>query len=72
MPGRLYEIRFPNGDFEMDAFTEKPPPEIGETLHRRGEQWKVVSKTAEEPFVVRVERVPDRGRVSRSQALGRG
>jgi len=36
MPGRLFEIRYPNGDFEMSAFTQQRPPEIGETLRRRG------------------------------------
>ena len=72
MPGRLFEIRFPNGDFEMDAFTQQAPPAIGETLRRRGKLWRVVSKTLEEPFVVRVEPVPDRGKVARSEALGGG
>jgi hypothetical protein len=61
MPGRLFEIRYPNGDFEMDALTQQPPPEIGETLRRRGQLWRVVSKTFDEPFIVRVEPVPDRG-----------
>ncbi len=72
MPGRLYEIRFPNGDFEIDAFTQKPPPEIGETLHRRGELWRVVSKSSEAPFVVQVEPVADLGKASGSSALDGG
>ena len=59
MPGRLFEIRYPNGDFEMNAFTQKPPPKIGETLRRRGKLWRVVSKTTYEPFVVQVEPVPE-------------
>jgi hypothetical protein len=40
MPGRLFEIRYPNGDFEMSAFTQQPPPEIGETLRRKGKLWR--------------------------------
>jgi len=70
MPGRLFEIRYPNGDFEMDAFTQRPPPEIGEMLRRRGQLWRVVSRTLDEPFVVRVEPVPDRGNAARFRALG--
>ncbi len=66
MPGCLFEIRYPNGDFEMSAFTQQRPPEIGETLRRRGKLWKVVSKTNHEPFVMRVEPLPDRGKADRS------
>ena len=72
MPGRLFEIRYPNGDFEMDAFTQQPPPEIGETLRRRGQLWRVVSKTFDEPFIVRVEPVPDRGKAAGTRPLGAG
>jgi hypothetical protein len=72
MPGRLFEIRYPNGDFEMSAFTQQRPPEIGETLRRRGKLWRVVSKTNYEPFVMRVEPVPDRGNAARSEARGGG
>ena len=70
MPGRLFEIRYPNGDFEMSAFTQQRPPEIGETLRRRGKLWRVVSKTNDEPFVMRVEPVPDRRNAARSEARG--
>ena len=72
MPGRLFEIRYPNGDFEMDAFTQQPPPEIGETLRRRGQLWRVVSKTFDEPFIVRVEPVSDRGKAAGTRPLGAG
>jgi len=72
VPGRLFEIRYPNGDFEMDAFTQQPPPEIGETLRRRGQLWRVVSKTFDEPFIVRVEPVPDRGKAAGPRPLGAG
>ena len=72
MPGRLYEIRFPNGDFEMSASRQHPPPAVGDVIDRRGTLWKVVSRTFDEPFVVRVEPVPDRGKATRSQASGDG
>jgi hypothetical protein len=72
MPGRLFEIRYPDGDFEIDAFTQQPPPSIGETLRRRGKLWRVVSKTTYEPFVMRVEPVPDRGKAAGSETRGDG
>jgi hypothetical protein len=72
MPGSLFEIRYPDGDFEMDAFTQQPPPQIGETLRRRGKLWRVVSKTTYEPFVVQVEPVPDQGKAARFEARGAG
>ena len=65
MPGRLYEVRFPNGDFEMSASRQHPPPAIGDILDRRGKLWLVVSKTLEEPFVVRVEPVDERRKAPR-------
>ena len=61
MPGRLFEIRYPNGDFELDAFSQRPPPAIGETIRRRGNLWKVVSRKDGQPVVIRVEPVPDPG-----------
>ena len=70
MPGRLFEIRSPNGDFEMSAVTQQRPTEIGETLHRSGRLWRVVSKTSYEPFVMRVEPVPERGTAARSKESG--
>jgi hypothetical protein len=65
MPGRIYEIRYPNGDFEIDAGTQRPPPVVGDTIWRRGEVWKVTSTDdTEKPVVVRVE--PD-GEAKRSR-----
>jgi hypothetical protein len=72
MPGRLFEIRYPNGDYEMDAFTQQAPPDVGETLRRRGRLWRVVSRTTYEPFVVQVQPVPERGNPPRSQTLSEG
>jgi hypothetical protein len=65
MPGRLFEIRYPNGDFEMDASRQHAPPAVGDILERRGRRWIVVTRTAEEPFVVRVEPADERRRAPR-------
>jgi hypothetical protein len=44
IPGRSFEIRFPDGDFEIDAGTRRPPPDVGDTLRRRGKLWKVTEE----------------------------
>jgi hypothetical protein len=66
MSGGVYEIRFPNGALEVGASTAHPPPEIGDILRRRGMLWKVVGRTRDEPFVVRVEPAYERRKVARS------
>jgi hypothetical protein len=43
MPGRSYEIRYPDNYFEIDAVADKPPPAVGETIRRRGKMWKVTA-----------------------------
>jgi hypothetical protein len=58
MPGRSFEIRFPNGDFEIDA-AEYPPPTVGDTIRRRGQFWRVTARSRGAPIVVRVEPAPD-------------
>jgi acyl dehydratase len=62
MPGRLFEIRFPNGDFEVDASRQKAPPAIGETLRLRGKLWRVAERREGPPVTVRVEAVEERDR----------
>lgn len=59
MPGRLFEIRYPDNYFEFDARTEAPPPAVGDTLHRRGKLWSVTSRTDDTPVIVRVEAVEE-------------
>ena len=44
MPGRSFEVRFPDGTFEIDASNEHPPPEVGDTIHRRGKLWRVTAR----------------------------
>jgi hypothetical protein len=60
MPGRVYEIRYPNGDFEFDAFTQQPPPGVGETLRRRGKFWTVTARTEGTTVILRVEPAEER------------
>lgn len=60
MPGRSYAIRYPNGDFEIDAFTQQAPPAVGSTIRRRGKMWTVREWEAGAPIVVRVEPLEER------------
>ena len=55
MPGRSYEIVYPNGDFEIDASWQHPPPAVGDTLRRKGKLWRVIATTDGKPVIVRVE-----------------
>jgi hypothetical protein len=55
MPGRSYEVIFPNGEFEIDASGQRPPPAVGETIRRRGKLWRVTATTGVRPVIVRVE-----------------
>jgi hypothetical protein len=59
MPGRSYEIRFPDGDYEIDAVAQRPPPAVGETLRRKGQLWKVTTRSDGPPVTMRVELVSD-------------
>ena len=60
MPGRIYEVRFPNGDFELDAGSQNPPPSVGDTIRRRGQLWRVTERSeAHQRIVVRVTPHPD-------------
>jgi hypothetical protein len=56
VPARAFVIRFPNGDYEYDV-TRRAIPTIGDTLHRRGQLWRVASIMEEQPTSVHVERV---------------
>jgi len=60
MPGRAYAIHYPNGDYELDARTDRPPPTVDETLRRRGQLWKVTSVDEGPPVVIRVKAAAER------------
>jgi hypothetical protein len=55
MPGRTFEIIYPNGDFEIDASGQHPPPTVDDTIRRQGKLWRVTATTDEKPVIVRVE-----------------
>ena len=54
MRGRSFEIRFPDGTFEVNADNQHPPPEVGATIRRVGKRWRVIARTDGTPVVVRV------------------
>jgi hypothetical protein len=60
MPGRSFEIVYPNGDFEIDASRQHPPPAVGDTIRRQGRLWRVTATTDGKPVIVRVELVEER------------
>ena len=62
MPGRSFEIIYPNGDFEIDAAGQHAPPTVGDTIRRRGKLWRVTATTDGKPVIVRVELVEKRAR----------
>ena len=55
MPGRSYQIVYPNGNFEIDASGQHPPPSVGDTIRRQGKLWRVTASTDGKPVIVRVE-----------------
>jgi len=59
MPGRSFEIRFPDGDFEIDAGTQRPPPDVGDTLRRRGKLWRVTARSDRPQVILRVRRLDE-------------
>ena len=54
MPGRSFEVRFPDGTFELDASNEHPPPEVGDTIRRHGKLWRVTARRDGALVIVRV------------------
>jgi hypothetical protein len=62
MPGRSFTIHFPDGHYEVDAMSQRPPPAVGETIRRAGKLWRITERADGPPVVVRVELAePDAG-----------
>lgn len=59
-----FEIRYPDGDYEIVA-AERTPPAIGETIRHKGQLWKVTSTTDGRSVVVHVELAGDRAKSKR-------
>ena len=55
MPGRSFQIIYPNGDFEIDASGQHAPPDVGDTIRRKGKLWRVTQATGARPIILRVE-----------------
>jgi hypothetical protein len=53
-----FEIRYPDGDFEVDNTVRTPV--VGDTIWRKGRPWKVTHMTSGSPVVVHVEIAADR------------
>ena len=62
MPGRSFEIVYPNGDYEIDASGQYAPPSVGDTIRRQGKLWRVTATTDGKPVIVRVKLVEERAR----------
>ena len=62
MPGRTFEIIYPNGDFEIDASGQHAPPSVGDTIRRQGKLWRITATKDGKPVIVRVELVEERAR----------
>jgi hypothetical protein len=72
MPGRSFEIRFPDGTFEIDASNAHPPPEIGDTIRRSGKLWRVTARSDGMPVIVRVALVEKSAKGSSSYEAAGG
>jgi hypothetical protein len=54
-----FVIRFPDGDYEYTA-TQRPVPHVGETIHRRGVTWLVVTRVVQDgASMIYVERAEE-------------
>jgi hypothetical protein len=53
-----FEIRYPDGDFEVDYTVRSPV--VGDTIWRKGRPWKVTHMTSGWPVVAYVELAADR------------
>jgi len=54
---RSFEIRFPDGDYEIDVTTTRPVPAAGDVLRRKHESWRVGRVEAGRIPIVYVEHV---------------
>jgi len=50
METRVFEFKFPNGDFEIDATTTVP--RVGDVIRARGRMWEVERIEPSTPWMV--------------------
>jgi len=74
MRSEVFEIRYPDGDFEIDATQAHGLPVAGDQLRRKDRLWRVTHTQGGRPVLVHVELVehrPDNGAAERYESLDR-
>jgi hypothetical protein len=56
MRTEVFEIRYPDGDFEVAATQGHRVPAAGDRLRRKGRVWRVTHTEGSSPVLVYVER----------------
>jgi hypothetical protein len=59
MRSEVFEIRYPDGDFEIAATQIHPLPVAGDRLWRKDRLWQVTYTEGRRPVLVHVELVRD-------------
>jgi len=66
MQSEVFEIRYPDGDFEIAATQMHRLPVAGDQLRRKDRLWRVVRTEGRRPVLVHVELVGDQSPVRRT------
>jgi hypothetical protein len=62
MRSKVFEIRYPDGDFEIAATQVHRLPVAGDRLRRKNRLWRVTYTEGRRPVLVHVELVGERSR----------
>jgi hypothetical protein len=62
MRSEVFEIRYPDGDFEIAATQVHRLPVAGDRLRRKNRLWRVTYTEGRRPVLVHVELVGERSR----------
>jgi hypothetical protein len=62
MRSEVFEIRYPDGDFEIAATQVHRLPVAGDRLRRKNRLWQVTYTEGRRPMLVHVELVGERSR----------
>jgi hypothetical protein len=72
MRSEVFEIRYPDGDFEIAATQVHSLPVVGDQFRRKDRLWRVTHTQGRRPVLVHVELVehrPDNGAAERYESL---
>jgi hypothetical protein len=72
MRSEVFEIRYPDGDFEIAATQVHSVPVAGDQFRRKDRLWRVTHTEGGRPVLVHVELVerrPDNGAAERNESL---